>query len=718
MAKKQRPPISNFVKDSLEAFQTYADYYSTEYTRGAEDLDFAMGIDQWPQNVRAQREKDGRPCLTDNRMLPFVNQVVNDIRQARPAISVKPVDDKADVETARVIQGLIRNIEYTSNANTAYDTAAWNAVTAGYGFIRINTKWADDKSFQKEIEIMRVPDFQNVLLDPNSIQLDGSDAEGAFVFVDMPRAQFEREYPDANPVGFADYGRASPAWCSQNTVRVAERFYKVYKNVTLAQTADGQILPTDQAKALGLEIINTRQSQVTTVKWCKMTGAEVIEESDWEGQYIPIVPVYGIETWLQGRRQCFGLIHNAKDPQMRYNYWLTSNTEIIALQPKAPFIGVAGQFNDPRWETANIETHAYLEYTPVKLPDGTFASAPQRQAPPQGSPAMFQEMLAAADSIKAALGIFDASLGARGNETSGKAILARQAEGDNATFHFADNLAQSLRQVGRICVDLIGELYTGQQAKRIIGEDGKEAIVPINQVALKQGDKLVPMSLNGYGQPIKIDLQAGKYDVVCSMGPSYATKRQENAAAMMELMTAVPGAAQVIGDLAVRSMDFPEAEQIADRLKRMLPPQLQDAEGMTPEQAQLQQASAQIQEMQVVIQQMDAALKAKQEDVQFEQQVKLAELENDRKKIEIDAARAAADIAKIQAETNAQIPAEVMQTMVATVTALQDQLNDVSGALDAILSHEEEKLMAESNPVVGGVTSEAPIISDVPNGVV
>ncbi len=680
---------SELIAKAKERFEECFSHYSEEYQRGKDDLDFLLGDTQWPEQIRAQRQKDGRPCLTENRLMPHVRQVINSIRQSRPAIAVNPVDDKADVETANILKGLIRNIEYVSAADNVYDTAAWNAITTGYGFVRINTKFADYNSFDKEIELLRVLNPFSVLIDKNSREMDGSDAEYAFVYDDIPREVFKEQYPNADQVGF-DKFTTEDIWNQQDTIRVLEYYYKDYNKQKIYLMPDGSVVEGEEPEGF----IDSRETEKCTVKWVKLTANEVLERTEWEGKYIPIIPVYGDEVWQDGKRKSFSLITQAKDSQQRYNYWLTASTEIIALQPKAPYIGLTGQFKTgaAKWKTANNANHAFIEYDIVYDKTGNpIATPPQRQQPPMGSPAMFQEMMAAADGIKATLGMFNPSLGQESAAKSGRAILAQQAQGDNATFHFVDNLQSSIRQVGRCLVDLIPKVMSKPMIARVLGEDDTPKLVPVNQRSVKKGKDYFPLGKSD-GEEKYIDLNMGKYDVVCSVGASFQTKRQEMVTFFQELYRAMPQAAAYTADIFFKNLDVPEADVLAERMKALLPPEVK---GDDPAQAQLAQAAQQIQgmeqamaQMDAALQQMDAALKQKRQKDDAEIQAELAKTQADIEKTKAETAKTMAEIAQMQAQGLGVTP-EMVQEIIRTVSTLEAGLNDTAQAVDIILSQRE-----------------------------
>jgi hypothetical protein len=333
--------------------------------------------------------------------------------------------------------------------------------------------------------------------------------------------------------------------------------------------------------------------------------------------------VYGDEVNVEGKRHFISLIRFAKDAQQMHNYWRTASTELVALAPKAPFIGPVGAFDTDinKWETANSQTHSFIEF------DGD--RAPERQAFAGVPAGALQEAMNASDDMKSIMGLYDASMGARSNETSGKAIIARQREGDTSTFHFIDNMTRAIRQVGRVCGDLIPKIYSDERMIRTIGEDGANEIVKVNGEYEAEG-------------MVKVhDLTAGKYDLVVKSGPSYTTKREEAAQQMMQLLQAFPDAAPIIGDLVAKNLDWPGADDIAKRLKTMLPPQLQEKEGEEPIPPQVQQAMQQgqqqiaqmgqaLQQGGQVLQQTQAEnqnLKTQLDNKQLDHQVKMRELQ-------------------------------------------------------------------------------------------
>ena len=533
-----------------------------------DDLEFARLARQWRPEDEEQRAAEGRPCLTINRMPAFIRQVVNDARQNAPAIAVRAVDDAADPATAEVMSDLIRDIEAQSSADIAYDTAVDFAVSCGFGYFRINTAYTADDAFDQDIRIARIANPFSVYGDPFSDAPDSSDWNVAFVLDRMTRAQFERRFKGADLVSWADprWDTMDEPWKSEGDhVGVAEYWLREEVKKPIIGLSNGMIVAVKEYEAnkalfdaQGVTVIGRARDVVShKVTQRLISGCDVLETTEWAGKYIPIVPVYGEELNVAGTRYLRSLIRDAKDPQRMFNYWRTASTELVALAPKTPWIGKKGTFKSDaaKWATANRASHPYIEY------DG---ERPER-LPFSGTPVgVINEALAAGDDMKAIMGLHDASLGARSNETSGRAISLRQREGDVSTFHFQDNLNRAIRHGGRILVDLIPKVYATARMVRVLGQDKKSRLVRLNQKFADGGMERI------------FDLSVGRYDLAVEAGPSFTTRREEAASQMMQLIQAFPQAAPVIGDLVAEKLDWPGAGEIARRLKTLLPLALRD----------------------------------------------------------------------------------------------------------------------------------------------
>ena len=586
-----------------------------------DDLRFYAGSPdnqwQWPADVLATRGAvqgqtiNSRPCLTINKLPQHVHQVTNDMRQNRPGAKVIPVDDKADVKVAEIFNGMIRHIEYISDADVAYDTACENQVAYGEGYFRLLTDYCNPDSFEQDIKIGRIRNSFSVYMDPAIQDPTGADAKWCFVTEDIEKDEFHRLYPNAAPIttlqslGIGDQNLTQ--WLNENTIRIADYYYIDYDTKTLHLypgnvTAYAGSREDKAYKEMYGAPKKTRRVQIPVVKYCKINGYEILEENVWAGQWIPVIRVIGNEFEVDGRLYVSGLVRNAKDAQRMYNYWVSQEAEMLALAPKAPFIGYGGQFEgyEDKWKTANTSNWPYLEVNPdVTDGSGAILPLPQRAQPPMASSGLLQAKSGAAEDIKSTTGQYNASLGMGSNERSGKAILARQKEGDVGTYHYGDNLARGVRHVARQLVDLIPKIYDTERIARIIGEDGETQMVKINPEQPQPVKEIVDET--GIVIEKIYNPGVGKYDVVAATGPGYATKRQEALEAMAQLLQGNPELWKVAGDLFVKNMDWPGAQEMAKRFAKTIDPKIMEDNDKSPE---LQAAEQQIQAMGQEMEQM------------------------------------------------------------------------------------------------------------------
>jgi hypothetical protein len=378
-------------------------------------------------------------------------------------------------------------------------------------------------------------------------------------------------------------------WLSENTIRIAEYFYIDHKKATLhlypgnvtafKGTPQDQNLAAMFGKPLRTRVVDRRR-----VMWLKTNGYEVLEEREWAGKYIPVVRVVGNEFEVDGRLYVSGLVRNAKDAQRMYNYWVSQEAEMLALAPKAPFIGYGGQFEgyEMQWKTANTNNWPYLEVNPdVTDGAGNVLPLPQRAQPPLAQTGLIQAKMGAAEDIKVTTGQYNASLGQQGNERSGRAILARVQEGDTGTYHFVDNLGRAIRHVTRQLVDLIPKIYDTERIARIIGVDGEVGMAKINPMQPEPVKKIYDQMGNVIEKIYNPSV--GQYDVVITTGPSYLTKRQEAVEAMANILQTSPQLWQVAGDLFIKNMDWPGAQEMAARFKKIIDPKVLAEDDKSPE---------------------------------------------------------------------------------------------------------------------------------------
>jgi hypothetical protein len=677
------------IQEAIDFLKFANDADTMNRQEALEDLKFGAG-DQWPVELQNSRNLESRPVITVNKVDNYCRQVSNQQRQQRPRIKVHATNTHEDMVDAQTISGIIRHIEVNSNADHAYDNAFEYAVRMGWGYMRVRTDYISEDSFDQEIYIDPVDNPFTVYFDPNSVAPDGSDADRCLITTMMLKEEFRKLYPDADDGGTSftqrGTGDSQSEWITKEDIRLAEYYYTVREKATLYLLSDGSATFADdkdffnRLAAYGITVVDKRDSFKKTIKYCKMTAVEVLEERDWAGKYIPIVPVYGRHIVIGDKRKKFGMIRYAKDPQRMYNFWQTSITEGVALAPKAKWLLAEGQDegHENDWSNANIKSFPLLRYKQTDI-DGRPAPPPTRLQPEPPQAGIMAAAMGVDNDIKAIMGVFDPAQLGQGN-ISGKALNGQQQQVDLTNFDYYDNLTRSISHVGKICLDLIPKIYDTQRVMRIIGDDGKPELLTINQ-------------RDSVGRVLN-DISVGQYDVVMETGPGYNSKRQEAVDNMLPLLSAAPELMQVAGDLVFRNMDWPGADIIADRLAASNPMAQIDDKSKVPPQVQMQLAMSQkqIQELTQALQARDMLLKNRMDVEQMRQEAETkrtlmketgraneAELreQSDRAEMQMRVEGQANDTV-INSQTRLEI--ERMKQQIALVLAQMDKgaLNDVN----------------------------------------
>lgn len=641
------------IKSAMKLYNAGVDYDRTNREDIRSDLDFLAG-NQWDEADIEQRKEEGRLYITENRLPAFVSQVVGDIRQQKPSIRVRGVDSQADPKLAETLTGLVRNIESGSSTRQPIINAANSAVSCGIGHFRILTDYLDSNSYDQDIFMEPIPDPLAVVWDPDSQMVTREDAMWCFVVTDMSRDAFISAYPNENTESFNDDEPVGENqwndWSSKDAIKVAEFWQKEPAKVRLGRMSDGSVHALEDGDdETKYEEIRVRDTYKVTVT--KISGVGVLEETrDWMTPHIPIVPVVGEEIQLEKGVQRRGVIRFAKDAQKRLNYWITAQTEWLALQPKSPFIATVDQIKgfEAKWALANKTNNGVLPYNS----DPKAPGAPQRSQPPVGSTGFYNEVMQAADALKATTGIYDASLGNQSNETSGRAIRERKQQSATGTYTYTDNLARSIEYAGKIIVALIPKIYDTRRTVRILGEDGAESYETLNDDVVENGE---PVKRN--------DLSVGQYDVTVTTGPSYSTRRAEAAESMIQFIQTMPDAAALTSDLIAKNMDWPGAEEFASRLEKTLPP------GTIKPDEDDQEAIAAAQRAQMAAQQQE--------------QMQVQDFSLEMKRKELEAVKIDAEIRKIGAEAQ-NTDAKTRETIAqAVLKELEAQMK--SGAFNSVI---------------------------------
>ena len=606
------------VQEAIEFLRIANDASSDNVSRGELALRFRYG-EQWPQYAIASRGLD-RPQLTINETNTYIKKVCNQQRQQRPRGRASPVDNFADPKIAKVITGLGKHVETNSDADNAYDTAFDFGATIGWGYWRIRTDLANDedpKCLWFNIQDVFVETIWNpfsVSFDPNSTKPDGSDAERCLISVIMSKKKFKQDYPGAEISNFqmTGTGNSDPDWVMEHDIRLAEFFKVEREKAKLVMLSNGIPVWESEAKKLfesgvlaagGLTITGERDSKRRAVKWYKQTGSEVLEEKTLPGRFIPIVPLYWSRVMIGGKWVIRGLVYDAMDPQRMINFWQTSVTESIALAPKAKWVGFEGfdEGHETEWKNANMSAQASLRAKHTGV-NGEEIPLPERVAPEPPPAGAIEAAFMASQNLSRIMGIFDPAVRGGAQHKSDKTLNAEQGQSEMTNFDGYDNLVRSIKHSWRIMLSYFPVVYDTQRATRIIGADGREEMVTLNERTQ------VPDETGQAIQKVLNDVTVGTYDVVMETGPGYDTQRKEGVVAMMQLLDTPLGekVAQVGDDLVVREMDFPGADVLADRLAAANPLSQIDEKSDIPPQAQMQMKAMQ-QQIQQLQQQLQAA---------------------------------------------------------------------------------------------------------------
>lgn len=591
MTQQQKDKILGRAKKRLKE-ATLADAHNR--IAGLNDLRFLNGgEEQWDEVERKNRAKK-RPMLTINILPKFVNRLVGDIRQNTPSIKIRPIDDKASVDIADIRAGIIRNIEYFSNADMIYEDAFKMVASCGLGAWRILTRFITEESFEQEIYIDYIRNPFNVYLDPSGKK------EWGFVIDRMKKEDFKAQYPSADFTAFADMaGGDNEMWWSEDSISKVEYWEMVKTIVSIVQLEDGNIIDEADYKTLPEEyrspIVKQRKAEKVEIKQYILTGVDILKENQWAGEYIPIVLVEGRTLNIEGKQYRKSLIRDAIDPQKLLNYWHTLGAETIALAPKTPLMVTPKQvegFEDD-YKRANIENFPYLKFNP----DPQFPGAPQRQYNTSMPSGIFTEIQMAESNIENTIGVSEAWLGKPSNERSGVAIAERRRGSDIGTYEFVNNLERAIIETGTIINDLIPHIYDTDRDVTVRKVDGSEHFVPINTTAngameriksnpLRYGGmnlQKLRQSAMGDGAVGFNDISEGRYAVAITVGPSYATARLEAREEVGKLLQTSPDMFKIAGDLFIKNMDFKGADELAERLRKTIPPNLiEPREGEKP----------------------------------------------------------------------------------------------------------------------------------------
>lgn len=701
---KGSTPKQKLLATAMERYKRGVESEQENRKAALEAIKFRNG-EQWDPLLKRDREKDtegARPCLVVDKTNQFLRQVINDEKQNRPSIKVRPVDDKGDPEVAEILQGIIRHIEDISGADLAYDTSYEQSADGGFGYFRVLTEYTDSKSFDQDIKLKRIRNRFQVVLDDARQEPDGSDSQWGFIVVKMPREEYKATYPDKDPCDFqaeSTFGE----WIEEDFVLIAEYFHFELKEATLCLWASGAVSVKGDKFAggqdyIGDRIIKERKTTLKTLKWDKITAKDILESRELPGEFIPIIEVVGEEIDIEGKSHKNGLLKRAMEPQRIHNYAASAFVENVALAPKAPWVAAVGQVEgrEHDWRTANRRNLSLLTYHPVLL-DGNVQVAPPQRAQPPGIPVGWQQALQNSEhDISSSMGMYAETVLGTGDAQSGKQEALQQRRGDTATFHFMDNLARSVRYAGKIILQWLPTYYDTERVARIMGEDGTAKMVRLDP---NQPEAVKEVSFEGKMEKV-YNINVGKYDVSVQTGPGFMTRRQEAAQYLVDITQSAkdPATAQILTYLAIKNNDWPGAEEATEMLKKLLPPGVAPQEEgeeipmvPTPQgPVPLPQAAEMIAQLMQQAEQMGEQLKKAGDLQQIESQVK-----DEANRVAMDKQAMAAQDAIAKAVREAEDARdEADRTKI--VADMRMLVNDAIARLESMKQHAEEVKASEA----------------------
>lgn len=550
-----------------------------------------------------ERQDAKRPYLAMDELGQYINQTVNDILANPRGIKFAPTGNGANDKGAEFYQNHTREIEYRSQARTAYARAFENAVTSSYGWIRVRTKREHLRTFNQDLWVELVANADQVLSDPLAVWPDSRDMKFLYYLEPWPTHEFQRRWPKAKPVT-PQLAKLAPSWNRSRSVDVAEywrldvieRKLVAYRlpNAPDVQTALVDELPDGKLPA-GAENLREEQVEDTKVCWYLTNGIEILEEPKWAGKCIPFVSCLGKVLYVDegggSTRQILSLPRLARDPYMVYCYMWTCLAEAVGGVPRASFVGYEGQFAKPdRWQESNRKPVAYLEakLTVPGAPPGAVLPLPIKQGwdPQVQNVAVVAE--AARRGIQAAFGITPLPTPMqRENQKSGEAMKQLTSSGQRGSYHYVNGYELMVERTGVIIEDLLDKTIDTARDVPVREADDTPAIVRVNDPQAED--------------PI---FTKGDYRVTVTTGPATESQRSEAKDFVDALMSNIAAVAQMAGPVRAlkifaMAIKLKQLGPIGDQIVTLLdPPQMgKDGKPMPPEVAQLLGENQQLKEI-------------------------------------------------------------------------------------------------------------------------
>lgn len=640
--------------------------------------------EQWDDTVKKAR--NGRPCYEFDKLSIKAQRVINEMRANRPAGKVRAVED-SDKPTATVREGLCRNIANVSDLDTICDYAGVYQTEGGMGAWRVTTEYVKNALRKQRIRAEAIPNPFCLYWDPASTDPLKRDAADWCLLDNLSNAEYKSKYKDAKKVSFEEGEcTANAEWDNKEQVRVCEYWYKepykrelwlLQNGKTIDPAKEEKRRPGSTAK-LASQIVEKGEVDCDKIMMCIASGDAILEGPlEQAGSNHRFIVVHGAWKIVDDKPMWWGLVRKAKDAQRRYNVTQTAITETIASAPNSQFWATVKQSAGltDQWDRAQTENLPYMLYNS----DPAAPGEPRRMAGPQIPSALMAESQIADQELKDVTGVYDAALGERSNEKSGVAISRREQQTQLVNFNFPDNMAKGVQRTWEIFNDLIGEVMDTEQIVRTLGVDGSEDYIKVNTMGV--GDDGLPIIVN--------DLTTGEFDITVTVGPSFATQSQEATEFYAQMAQSDPMLMPTAGDLVYKAAQTPYADEIAERRRAMLPPQIQEMlnkdKSVPPEVAQAMQ---QVKQMQAMVD-------------QHAQLVQAAAAEADKSKGEVD--KAISDLNVKRAQFDADVAKSLAQMAQKEAGLVLQEAKMVAGAASDETDQARESLAADVQNAVSEI---------------
>lgn len=657
MAKEYEDDFED-IKDVLNMLETVQENEQDLRDEGRSNEHFIYKKDgQWePQIISLYSQL---PRYTFDKTTPKVESVCGELEQMDFDIKIIPANNDSNDETAKLYDGLIRNIENISDMPSIIRSAARGAYITGQDGWRIRNDYLDYSSFDQDLIIEKINNFNDrVWFDPNSERSDRQDAEWVVVLQSLTceayEERFDRDDEEADPLSYVSVGegRSSDVYTRKpEKVVVGELIYRRYETKTIIQLSNGWVIEKgsddyaeymkvrDELEAAGVTVKRERKTKKPKMFSRFFDGSDWLTEPQ-ETPFLsnPVVPVYPSFIISEDKAVYTSPVTKLKDPQRVYNYIASRQVGEAALSPREKIALSEDQADGYQGKYSKLNT----DQSPVfifKHVDGQ--AQPFKIGGYNVNPGLETLRMAMSQDLIDISGVFDAQMGNNPQAQSGVAIVKLQNKGDISTTKIVNGIEFAMARTARILIESIPLVYDAERQVRIIGQDGSSEIKTLYETIIDEQT----------GQPVTInDLSKGKYDVVCSAGAAFSNKQQETVAAITEMATVDPSIIQFGQDVLLKNTNAPGmdilAERARDRLFKqgMIPDtQLTDEERQQMAMAQQSQQNkppspevitAQAFQTEAQAKMVDA--ETKQQKVQIDAQIQAAKLENDREKNQFD----------------------------------------------------------------------------------